>query len=207
MCSRWTGVLSAAIIADGGGCISRHVRRQVSALHARVESGGRCRLDISLCEDAPGMAAGDGLYPVNSLRNVALRAARTDLVLSLVSGERSVTICKTFLFCALWSCGAKSCPRTHCCWFDANFRPLRSPDTILAMQNDTFIKQQSSSTIRLRTSTVCQWRVCTRLFPLLRRTNDYSNCAEEETLLVDPMLGVSRRRQQARRRRLWLFQR
>lgn len=94
MCSRWAGVTSAAIIANGGGCIDRNMRRRVSALHARVESEGSCRLDISLCQDAPGMAAGDGLYPVNSLRNVALRAARTDLVLLLVSGERSATLCQ-----------------------------------------------------------------------------------------------------------------
>lgn len=89
-------MISAAIIADGGGRIDKHMRRQVSALHARVESGGRCRLDVSLCRDAPGMTARDGLYPVNSLRNVALRAARTDLVLSLVSGARSATSCKRF---------------------------------------------------------------------------------------------------------------
>ena len=121
MCSRWTGALSAAIIADGGGCISRHMRRKVSALHSRVESGGSCRLDISLCRESPGLAAGDGLYPVNSLRNVALRAAGTDLVLSLVSGER---------FCFA-HCGVVL-PSFH-----ANFlRCIHSPETNLAMQND-----------------------------------------------------------------------
>lgn len=90
--------MSAAVIADGGGCIDRNMRRQVSALHTRVESGGKCRLDISLCQDAPGVTAGDGLYPVNSLRNVALRAARTDLVLSLVSGARSATLLQENLY-------------------------------------------------------------------------------------------------------------
>ncbi len=88
MCNRWTGVVSAAIIAEGGKRVDRRTREEVSALHARVESGGKCRLDISLCQEAPGMAAGDGLYPVNSLRNVALEATRTDLVLSLVSSTR-----------------------------------------------------------------------------------------------------------------------
>lgn len=88
MCGLWTGVISAAIIAEGGGRMDRKMRRQVAALHARVESGGKCRLDISLCEYAPGVAAGDGLYPMNALRNVALSRTRTDLVLSLVSARR-----------------------------------------------------------------------------------------------------------------------
>lgn len=85
MCGLWKGVISAAVIAEGRGRIDRNMRREVAALHARVESGGECRLDISLCEHASGEAAGDGLYPVNALRNIALSAARTDLVLSLVS--------------------------------------------------------------------------------------------------------------------------
>ncbi len=88
MCNRWAGVVSAAIIAEGGRRVDRRTREEVSALHARIESGGKCRLDISLCQEAPGLAAGDGLYPVNSLRNVALKATRTDLVLSLVSSTR-----------------------------------------------------------------------------------------------------------------------
>lgn len=190
MCSRWTGALSAAIIADGGGCISRHTRRKVSALHSRVESGGSCRLDVSLCRESPGMAAGDGLYPVNSLRNVALRAAGTDLVLSLVSGER---------FCFA-HCGVVL-PSFH-----ANFlRCIHSPETNAGNAERCLTQQRSF--VRLRTSTVCLWRVCTRLFPLLRRTSDSFSCAEEEALLVNPMLGVCRRRQRTRHRRLWLFQR
>lgn len=88
MCSLWTGVISAAVIAEGGGRIDRNMRRKVATLHARVESRGKCRLDISLCEPAPGVAADDGLYPVNALRNIALKAATTDLVLSLVSSTR-----------------------------------------------------------------------------------------------------------------------
>ncbi|CAM9624252.1 unnamed protein product [Ectocarpus sp. 12 AP-2014] len=83
MCDLWTGVVSAAIINGGGGHVDQHMRRKVSALHRRVESTGKCRLDISLCQPAPGLAARDGLYPVNSLRNAALRASRTDLVLSV----------------------------------------------------------------------------------------------------------------------------
>ena len=92
MCNRWAGVISAAIIAEGGGPFDRQTREEVSALHARIESGGKCRLDISLCQDAPGIAAGDGLYPVNSLRNVALKATKTDLVLSLVSSPSATSV-------------------------------------------------------------------------------------------------------------------
>ncbi|CAM9916290.1 unnamed protein product [Scytosiphon promiscuus] len=83
MCGVWSGVISAALIADRGGRVDRNVRRQAAALHQRVEAAGKCRLDICLCQPAPGPAAGDGLYPMNALRNVALRAAKTDLVLSL----------------------------------------------------------------------------------------------------------------------------
>lgn len=87
MCSLWSGVLSVAIIAEGGGRVGRRMRRMASALHERVEGKTRCRLDICLCQPAPGPAARDGLYPVNALRNVALGAAKTDLVLLLVRKE------------------------------------------------------------------------------------------------------------------------
>lgn len=84
MCSLWTGVLSVAIIAERGGSVGRRMRRLTSALHKKVELGGKCRLDMYLCEPSSGPAARDGLYPMNALRNIALDQARTDLVLLLV---------------------------------------------------------------------------------------------------------------------------
>lgn len=84
MCSLWTGVVSVAIIAEGRGRVGRNMRALTSALHKKVELGGKCRLDMYLCEPSPGPAARDGLYPMNALRNVALDQARTDLVLLLV---------------------------------------------------------------------------------------------------------------------------
>ncbi|CAM9740232.1 unnamed protein product, partial [Hapterophycus canaliculatus] len=83
MCSGWSGVISAAVIADGGRRVDRSVRRRTAALHRRVERAGKCRLDICLCQPVPGLATRDCLYPVNALRNAALRGAKTDLVLSL----------------------------------------------------------------------------------------------------------------------------
>lgn len=86
MCFQWTGVVVAAVIADGDRRVDRLVRQLAAAVHSRVESGGwgLCRLDICLCQTAPGPAARDGLYPINALRNVAFDAARTELVLLLV---------------------------------------------------------------------------------------------------------------------------
>lgn len=79
----------AAVIADGDRRVDRLVRKLAAAVHSRVESGGwgLCRLDICLCQTAPGPAARDGLYPINALRNVAFDAARTELVLLLVRDQ------------------------------------------------------------------------------------------------------------------------
>ncbi|CAM9139538.1 unnamed protein product, partial [Discosporangium mesarthrocarpum] len=97
MCATWAGVVSAALIDDesrtdsnadsiGTWLKCRHLPRLLRAarnIHGRVESWGRCRLDLSLCRLCAGPAARDGLYPMNALRNAARDEARTDLVFLL----------------------------------------------------------------------------------------------------------------------------
>lgn len=89
MCLLWTGVISVAVFAEGGRRASQCMRRLTSALHDRVELAGKCRLDMCLCQPASGPSSRDDLYPVNALRNAAVGAARTDMVLLLVRKIRT----------------------------------------------------------------------------------------------------------------------
>ncbi|CAM9552575.1 unnamed protein product [Choristocarpus tenellus] len=100
MCSRWTGVVSAALISDGVGGFSRHEQCAIRMVHQRLEALAACRLDVSLCQLAAGPAKHDGLYPMNALRNVAMAAAKTDLVFLLVRPKNCGTPCCTFVFLA-----------------------------------------------------------------------------------------------------------
>lgn len=76
----WGGALSAAVLLPARG-IGR-AKRRLSALHARVEAEGRCRLDLTLLRNLEPPCQ-PPLVPINSLRNAALAAAATPLVLLL----------------------------------------------------------------------------------------------------------------------------
>ncbi|KAL2633662.1 hypothetical protein R1flu_005141 [Riccia fluitans] len=85
----WKGVISAAVMVPCP-CTPASIRlaaRRVKALHAKVEdSAGPCRLDITLVRhqrkptSLPN-CSDPWQYPINALRNVALRFAATELVL------------------------------------------------------------------------------------------------------------------------------
>ncbi|KAL3694041.1 hypothetical protein R1sor_007692 [Riccia sorocarpa] len=87
----WSGVISAAVMVPCP-CTPASIRlavKRVKALHAKVEeSAGPCRLDIALVRHQRKLTSlphcsDPSQYPINALRNVALRFAATELVLLL----------------------------------------------------------------------------------------------------------------------------
>jgi len=85
LCSAWCGVVSAAVLIPSHGAPGRSkALREVALLHKKVESQGRCRLDLAVVDAMPPATAGyDAMYPINALRNIALEQAQTDLVFLL----------------------------------------------------------------------------------------------------------------------------
>ena len=90
-CSLWSGVVSAAVLLPRRPAAAWRARARLSSLHAKLErEGSGCRLDLTLLRPARrGSSCGGSscgaapLVPINALRNAALEAARTDLVLLL----------------------------------------------------------------------------------------------------------------------------
>lgn len=94
-CSLWSGVVTAAVYvpAVDTRIVSSNKKianRTPSVLldflkefHAAQEASGRCKLDLLyIYEEVPSIEL-VGLYPVNAMRNRALQAAKTDIVLLL----------------------------------------------------------------------------------------------------------------------------
>lgn len=94
-CSLWSGVITASVYvpAVGTRIVSSNKKianRTPSVLlnymeefHAAQEASGRCKLDLLyIYEEVPSIEL-VGLYPVNAMRNRALQAAKTDIVLLL----------------------------------------------------------------------------------------------------------------------------
>ncbi|GMH62788.1 hypothetical protein TrST_g12872 [Triparma strigata] len=81
MCKSWDGAISCAVHVpagrDGG---FESILKTLLGLHKYVEQECACKLDLQLRQEH---VVGDGLYPINALRNVALDAARTERVLLL----------------------------------------------------------------------------------------------------------------------------
>ncbi|CAM6107877.1 unnamed protein product [Calypogeia fissa] len=88
----WSGVICAAVMCPCpcGPESLRDAKHCILALHGRVEAkGGPCRLDIVLVAHEQKKNSKDfpceepWRYPINSLRNVALQSAATELVIVL----------------------------------------------------------------------------------------------------------------------------
>lgn len=82
-CRQWTGILSAAVLLPATGV--NHWKRELASLHHSTEREGRCRLDLTLLHERRQRheRAHPPLVPINALRNAALAAAETPLVLLL----------------------------------------------------------------------------------------------------------------------------
>lgn len=98
-CDVWSGIISAAVYVakvDGQAVVVElssnqdprlvplaSVASRVRAFHAAAESKGLCKLDLQLVSQDVESVWLSALYPVNAMRNRALAAARTDVVLLL----------------------------------------------------------------------------------------------------------------------------
>ncbi|GMH82983.1 hypothetical protein TL16_g09445 [Triparma laevis f. inornata] len=81
MCKGWGGAISCAIhIPPGKEGGMEKILKTLVELHQFVEKECACKLDLILRQEKE---KGDGLYPINALRNAALEGARTERVLLL----------------------------------------------------------------------------------------------------------------------------
>eukprot|EP00246_Nothoceros_aenigmaticus_P000615 TRINITY_DN10869_c0_g1_i2.p1 TRINITY_DN10869_c0_g1~~TRINITY_DN10869_c0_g1_i2.p1 ORF type:complete len:202 (+),score=18.59 TRINITY_DN10869_c0_g1_i2:31-606(+) len=83
MASSWEGPLCAAVYVRSKKELEQ-VYPQLCTLHAQIEDKGRCKLHICVAmEENENSALPSMLYPVNSMRNMALQMATSELVFLL----------------------------------------------------------------------------------------------------------------------------